>query len=304
VHINFVIQATGKFYLKTLNVMNQPIYENLKRYTCSNICEDNAVNVHYFHEKLYCNKVRFFQSNGKPRGINVFISHGLADKNWRDYKKVKHFNYICVSGKQWQDKMVDQGARIQNVLITGYTKLDPIFQGKFKQRPNKKIRVLYAPTHNLAGWSMRGDASSYPRFLPYLDKLSQEFEVVSSFHPANNGGQSTLQGLVNANVVISDCSSMIYEAWVLGKPVIFPDWLVKNYVQKTYKNSFESYVYEKYLGYHARTFKELKLFVREAAKKGNDIRVKNFIDSIFGISLRGHSGEVTARALLRICGGD
>jgi len=31
-------------------------------------------------------------------------------------------------------------------------------------------------------------------------------------------------GHLNADVVISDSSTMIYEAWALGKPVVFCDW--------------------------------------------------------------------------------
>jgi len=37
----------------------------------------------------------------------------------------------------------------------------------------------------------------------------------------------TMQPLVDADVVIADAGSTIYEAWALGKPVIFPDWLGK-----------------------------------------------------------------------------
>jgi len=247
-HVNFIMRTTGKFYENVLYSMVNPILLYLKDYSISDDCMKNAINVHFFNEQNdYYKKLNI-------QGINVFISHGIADKNWRNYNRVKHFDYVCVSGGLWRNKLCNKGMDEKKILLTGYTKLDPIFKGEYIKKVNNKPKILYAPTHNLAGWSIRGNASSYPKFLKYLDKLSKDFEILESYHPANNEGQVTLQYLVDADIVISDCSSIIYEAWSLNKPVIFPDWIVKDYIMKTYKGSFEDYIYKNQIGYHTGDF--------------------------------------------------
>jgi hypothetical protein len=92
-HVNFIMKTTGEFYKNVLNSMIDPILFYLKNYSISNDCIENAINIHFFNEQKY------YYEKLNIKGINVFMSHGIADKNWRNYERVKFFDYVCVSGK-------------------------------------------------------------------------------------------------------------------------------------------------------------------------------------------------------------
>jgi CDP-glycerol glycerophosphotransferase (TagB/SpsB family) len=295
--INFVMSNTGAFYLGVVRSLIDPIEKYLPEFYETNDCMKNAINVHFFLEpRNYFKKINV-------TGTNVFISHGIADKNWRNASKVKVFDYVCVSGPSWVNKMIRQGLDKSKILVVGYTKLDPIFQGEIVKESSDKPVVLYAPTHNLPGWTGRKGASAYPNFMQLLENMPKEFKTITSLHPANSKGVVTLQGLANADVVISDCSSIIYEAWSLGKPVVFPDWIVKDYIQKTYNNSFEDYIYKNKIGYHATNMEDLCELVKLAYKKGIDKTTQDFIEDIFPQKLRGKSGKESASMLLKLAEG-
>lgn len=297
--INFVNRTTGKFYKFYKNVLRSmidPILPHLaeagEEYAESRDCIDNAVNIHFFRENnIYRKHLNF------NRGINVFISHGIADKCWRDANFVSFFDYVCVSGPLWVEKLTKQGLPKKKILVTGYTKLDPIFQGKYKRTPGSKKRVLWGPTHNLSGWTSK-NGSTYPGLEPLLKKeFPPELEVIVSPHPANNDDNPTMQGLVDCDAVISDISSIVYEAWILGKPVIFPDWLVRDRVYSMYPRSFEEKIYREKIGLHANNMKELVKLCLRAVNQYIDVPTKQFIDKILPLELRGCSGKVTADIL-------
>jgi len=108
--INFIMRTTGRFYNGVLASMIDPVIPYLDVYNYAKTCSLSGVNVHFFRENKYCERVGF-------SGTNVFISHGLADKNWRRYKLVKKFNYICVSGMLWHKKMISEGAPKDKIFI-------------------------------------------------------------------------------------------------------------------------------------------------------------------------------------------
>lgn len=240
--------------------------------------------------------VRFFLA-GPPKNV-VFMSHGMGDKGWRDGKSVKDFDYVCVSGPAWKEKLLRQGVEEKKILINGYTKLDPIFNNPEEiVHANNKVHVLYAPTHN-TNPENTGSISSYPRLMPYLDNVPDDIELIQSAHPYNNNGVITMDSLRWADVVISDCSSIIYESFALDIPVVFPDWLVKDNVIRLCPDTFTEKIYKEDLGYHAKDIKHLWDFVREARSKGLDDYTREFIEGIFPSDLRGKSGEVTANILM------
>jgi hypothetical protein len=103
-----------------------------------------------------------------------------------------------------------------------------------------------------------------------------------------------------ADVVISDCSSTLYEAMALGIPVVFPDWLVRDPIFKYFPNSFEDMLYRKQIGYHANNIEELWELIRKAKKDGLNTKAQKFIDSIMPPYLRGNSGKVTADILIQL----
>jgi CDP-glycerol glycerophosphotransferase (TagB/SpsB family) len=281
--INFLQVKKKNSYRLILNSFIDPIVKHLNKneFTIKIANNPNCLNVKFFTEKFY------------PPG-DVFISHGIADKNYRNYDSVSDFKYVFVSGNLWKHKLIKQGMPEKKIFITGYTKLDVLFNSYHKKEKNNQIFVLYAPTHT-------NSPSLENKFERCFDEISKKYYIKKSLHPHNkNMKVPTLQNLIDADVVISDCSSIIYEAWALDKPVVFPDWLVKKEIQKVFRYSFEDYIYGKQLGYHASNTDELLELIKIAYENGIDKSAKVFIENIFPKELRGKSGLVTAQTLMRI----
>jgi hypothetical protein len=218
-----------------------------------------------------------------------------ADKNYRNAPRMQKFNYVFVSGKKWLDKMLREGIPGERILVNGYTKLDPIFQGKIKKTPSDKKRILWAPTHNTT-LKTTGTACSYPALESFFKRIPKEFEVLVSLHPANKSGKSpTLQLLADADIVVADSGSTLYEAWALGKQVVFPSWLIKDKITKG--TTFESFIFNHKLGFHADNESELKKMIEYGLNTPIATSVKSFIEGIFPTSLRGNSGAETAKLL-------
>ncbi len=264
-------------YSRIINTMVDPIMEYLPEARKVNKAIPGALNIRFFveHEKQ-----------------GAFMSHGIADKNWRTASKLKGFEYVFVSGSLWKEKLIMQGFPADRIFMNGYTKMDPIFQGKIKPQPHNKPIVLWAPTHNAIK-----SVSSYPALNKQNKLLPDCYTIISSLHPCTSKGDPTMQLLANADVVIADCGSTLYEAWALGKPVIFPDWLVRDGIYKYFPGSFEEKIYKESIDYHAQTPAELPIFIEQALHDGIKPEVKRFIDGIFPPELRGKSGEATAKIL-------
>ena len=293
--INFVVPSQTErksIYQSTIYTIIDPIRIYLPKSTVLSSAVINAVNIHFFNEKAY----RDEKMKGCD-GIHVFMSHGMGDKKWRDGSKVKHFDYVCVSGPSWIQKMIRQGIPEEKLLTTGFAKLDPIFQGKIKKATNnKKKTILYAPTHIGSGV-----CTSYPAFRIYLSQFPDAFDIACSAHPYHKKTHiPTLQALADADVVISDGSSMIYEAMALGIPVVFPDWLVKDAILSRWPDTFTGQIYREKIGYHADDFDQLVSQIFEAAEKKLSDKEKAFIEGILPSQLRGHSGRTAAKALKEI----
>ena len=282
--INFVREVTA--YKNALDAIIDPIRKYLPE---STVTPKSGV-------KGDLNFCLFIRSQAPaPR---VLMSHGVADKNYIKKDNADRFDWLFVPGPAYKDKHVKMGTDPSKVFVVGWPKLDPIFQGFITRSESDKLRVLYAPTHNAIKV-----VSSFPAFKKCLDKFPPEIEVISSPHPARKEDRMpTLQALVDTDVVISDSGSMIYEAWALGKPVIFPDWLVRDGVLNRFKGSFEAQIYEQNIGYHAKDFKHLLQLVDVALHKGVDEHVKEFMQEICPAQFNGKSGKTIAYALKDLAG--
>lgn len=289
--INFVIRGPHpSFYSNIMRSIADPIRLYLPRSVISEQSMDNSINIHFFHEAKYQAIVPL------NRGVSVFMSHGIADKGWRDGHSMRSFDYVCVSGPLWKEKLVRGGISPERILKIGFPKLDPLFQetGNKQPRSDRRKTVLYAPTHARAF----GRCSSYPAFEELLPGFPQDLRVVSSPHPVHKENQMpTLLELNDADVVISDCSSLLYEAWALGKPVVFPDWLVKESIITRWPQSFAAQIYRDEIGYHAQNFKEMVDAVYLALEQGLDDKAHTFIEAYFPTAYRGRSGQICAGLL-------
>ena len=57
---------------------------------------------------------------------------------------------------------------------------------------------------------------------------------MTRLHPRDRQGDKAILGaeLLDCDVLITDVSSAMFEAWALGKPVIFPRWLMQDKVEQ------------------------------------------------------------------------
>ena len=285
--INFIREVSA--YRYALDSLINPIRKYLPE---STVTPKNGI-------KGALNFCWFIRSEGYHP--NVFMSHGIGDKNYMIGTKghANRFDYVFVTGSAFKEKLIRHDTPAEKIFVVGWPKLDPIFNGEYQRTPSDKIRVLYAPTHNAIQ-----EVSSFPAFNEYLDKFPADIEVINSPHPARkDDNMPTMQPLVDADVVIADAGSTIYEAWALGKPVIFPDWLVREGVLKRFKGAFEAKCYEDNLGYHANSFEHLLELIPEAISRGLDSKVIEFTEGLFPTELRGESGKTVAEILRRLANG-
>ena len=285
--INFILPNMEKYKLLLDEYIN-PIIDNLNKdkYKISDFAQEDCLNVHFFSEREYKNWVGFV-------GKNIFIPHGIADKNSRNFDNTGDFDYLIVSGEYWKQKHILQGVNHEKIIIGGYPKMDNMF--KLKKNTYNKPMILWCPTHN---FSTHLNLTTYPDFINYINDIPfDDFIFKISQHPANKYNlKPTKQELIDADIIISDSGSMIYEAFTMNKHVIFPDWIVKDNILRVYNNTFESQIYEEDIGMHANSIEELLEFCYNPVF---DKKIKKFIDGIFQKELRGKSGKAIAEILER-----
>ena len=301
-NINMVLdvysQHNGKAYEHAVKALADPIIKHLDKN-----------DVGYVDRPLKGLNCRFFNStrikeHGKcPVGPHdIFFSHGIGDKNYWIGKHIKDFNYAFVPGEAWRDRMIKTGYK-GKIYITGYTKLDPLINGEIKENKKDKPYVVWMPTH---GYHHKYKGrSSYPQCMKLIEEIPDIYYKNVAMHPTsklNNKKKHTptMQDLIDCDVVIADAGSTLYEAWILGKPVIFPDWICKNDVLGHFKkdpDNFEYKIYNENIGYHAKDMDHLISLIDKALSDGMQDREKEFINYIYPEKLRGKAGETAAKYL-------
>ena len=287
--INFIVPSPPSYltvYEKVIYSMIDPIRPYLPECIQSDKSVPGAINIHFFTEPTYFKKML------SPEDINVHMPHSMGDKQLRDANRVKRYNYTCVSGPLWAEKMRKGCLPENKILIIGYPKLDPLFQNRKKAVTDPNcIKVLYAPTHVGSG-----SCSSYSVFTHCINKFPRGFQVSVSPHPYHKAGNlPTMNEFMDADVLISDGSSVIYEALSLGIPVVFPDWIVRDAILKNWPDTFTAQIYRENIGYHAERFEDMPELIREASMKKLKENDQRFIDGILPPHLRGNSGKEAAK---------
>ena len=304
-------QHKGNAYIYAIEALSKPILEYLNNSEAGFLekpapgKDGKALNIRYF------SSLRIAQQGKVSVGPHdIFYSHGIGDKNYWIGNHIQSFKYAFVPGPAWEERMRNTGYKGE-IFQVGYTKLDPIFEIRSKLKNNienaNKINVLWLPTHGYCGKNK--GRSSYPGFVKFLEYLDPTFNFIHSKHPTSKQNDKkkqlpTLDEYLNKNmVVIADGGSTIYEAWALGIPVVFPDWICKrdiiNHFKKD-KNNFEYMIYSKDIGYHARSIKEMNKMIETAVINGMKDEEKQFIEEIFPEELRGKSGKTAAQTLKNI----
>jgi hypothetical protein len=294
-------QHAGEAYKYVVESFSEPIKKHLDKKICG-----------YSNRPLTKLNCRFFNSarireQGKTAvGPNdIFFSHGIADKDYWIGKKIEAYKYAFVPGPLWEKRMRDTGY-LGEIFIGGYTKLDPLLNKEFKQKEKQKPYVVWAPTH---GYNSKNKGrSSYPQCLHLIHEIDDLYDTKLAMHPTSKMHNKikhipTLQELYDADVVIADAGSTLYEAWILGKPVIFPDWICKKDVMNHFKKdprNFEYIIYSKQIGYHAKNVNHLNELIDIALRDGMKDEEIEFINGIYPENIRGKSGKITAQFLTDI----
>ena len=287
--INFVIPQKGS-YGTIIESFVEEILPFVSEYKISDTALDRCVNVIFFTENGNFKSIKA----DMVKSINVFMTHGIADKNWRDASKVNKFDYVFVSGDLWVEKLVNQGLCNDKIKLGGYTRLDKLCRNKdsyIKSIDNGKKTILFAPTHNTS-------VTSYDKFDDIIAKIKDKYNIIISEHPYNKTVKKvTSTQFLEADVIVGDFGSSMYEGWTLGKPAVLPDWLVKDDILEKYPTSFEAQIYRDGIGYHAKDEKEFIKLIEKACLYGITQKEIDFIDGIFNKDLRGNGGKVTGDIL-------
>lgn len=245
---------------------------------------------------------------------DVVMSHGVADKNYffrKDEQGERIANglkHVFVPG-QWLKRRLVASKRLDlaadQVHAVGWPRLDTLLELQAQRSPEprdgRRPRVLWAPTHDYA---RRGDEqvslSSFPGFEPHLALLEQKFDVQVSLHPRNRRDKvPTVDKLLWADYVISDFGTMVYEAWALGKPVIFPDWVIRDPIL-TYlpAGSAERHIFSEGIGLHPSSPGELMDMISGGA--GICPATLSFLQDYLAPEYTGCSAQRTAELLTEL----
>lgn len=244
---------------------------------------------------------------------DVVMSHGVADKNYfwmnNPYTGKKYINglkAVLVPGDWMRQRMLNSShilLKEDQIISAGWPRLDLLRQLQASvavPSPSEAIKILWAPTHDKRkrGAEQRS-TSTYPEFEVDAQRLANQFDVASSLHPRNRKDKEpTVDKLLRSNVVISDFGTMVYEAWALGKPVIFPRWILKDSIETYLPNSAEAFIFKNRIGYHPESYQELLAILENGPVI--EPAVHDFMQSYLDNYRSGCSGEKVAKALLSL----
>ena len=242
----------------------------------------------------------------------VQISHGIADKSYRTAPRARSYDHVVVPGPALARRIIASGVPARKVVQLGYPKLDPLFQGRIgAPARDGRVRVVYAPTHG-GGSEKYTDgnrhapgarATSWWHRDQIMDLLNHDdLDVVTAWHPRHRPDRrATLSEYVGADVVVADGGSTIYEALVLGIPVVLPSWLTRaRNLQRDGGRTLEARVYRDRIGYHATAPEQFADLVRRAAEHGQTDQDRAFAEEVLPTEVRGRGGQLHAEWLLRL----
>lgn len=253
----------------------------------------------------------------------VLMSHGVADKRYlfisggegpARHRLINERKHVLVPGEWLKRRLLrHRGVELRDdqVHCVGWPRLDRLLRQqqalaatRVNAEPASRKKLLWAPTHdkNRRG-EERDSTSSYPEFEQHLPALRELFDVDVSVHPRNRKSKKpTLNKLLEADIVVSDFGTMVYEAWALGKPVIFPHWLVGERIIHHLHGSAEAEIFSKRIGLHADSIDDLIGMAETATSP--DANVMAFLNEYLDPRYTGSSGARIAQLLLTLAAAD
>ncbi len=191
--------------------------------------------------KDYSPRAVFVTGNAVPDffpGIKVTVFHGFdARKRANDdhFFIRNYFDLYCTQGPDttYKYKKLEEKHANFRVVETGWTKLDPFFDGSIQAASNTRPVILYSATFTK-------NLTSAPKLLETIKTLSMDkrFQWLVTFHPKME--QSVVDAykniqhenltfietdniiplLLKADVMLCDTSSILQEFLILNKPVV------------------------------------------------------------------------------------
>ena len=262
---------------------------------------------------------------------DIIMAHGIADKRYffivgDDQLPIANkYQYVFVPGAWHVNRLIEGRFRrnpkyqitLQDsqIIKVGWLRLDPLIKS-LSNAPTPKhsrLKVLWAPTHNTISGN-KSDSnlspSSFPGFRKYIFSMWLRYQFTVSLHPKNRGTKTpTIEKLVTSDAVVSDFGTMVFEAWALGKPVIFPRWCIDVETLLTRNPlSAEAHVYRNRIGLHPETPRQMHQMLRQinrTRKRHPNLdqrgdKVAEFINHYIDPTERGRDALRTANELLRI----
>lgn len=170
---------------------------------------------------------------------------GHTPENARIFRIHRNYSYVFCTGEDNRAAFAEAFSYpVERVVAMGRPELDVIAEeadlGAAGQEPKgqggdsphspdprppgspRRLKVLFAPTLR------KSKRSQHPMVQLYESgswkKLEQCADVVWSFHPLESAGVasgSLNEHMVDADIVVTDYSSIVYEAYLLGKEALF-----------------------------------------------------------------------------------
>jgi CDP-glycerol glycerophosphotransferase (TagB/SpsB family) len=195
--------------------------------------------------------------------IAVMVYHGIGLKQSYYNDIDQRIDIRAVESEARYNKLKDQGH--QNLALTGYTKLDPLFSYNDQEKNNTKAKLginndlptlLYAPTFY---------PTSFDKLATEFEFLSTEFNVIIKLHNfswfqsrytyqsilakeiasrsenvylLDNSVYNIIPYYMISDVLISDISSTIFEFLPLDRPIIQAECLSLRMRHRIFKRRF------------------------------------------------------------------
>jgi len=233
---------------------------------------------------------------------DVLLGFDLADR--RHYfqtdaqgeRQINKFEKIIVPGRWTHQQLTDPqrlGVDPARLMIAGAPRIDYLRarQSQHTSHTNLRPKVLFAPLHE--NWRDKaGQTLSIAQdFAHYAQRLEDICDVTTLSDPRNTGRKVAMtDALLAADIVITDYTSVMYEAWALGKPVIFPRWLTGDRVIEKANWIAEAHVYAKRIGHHPGNFEELRRLIAQ----GQTLPLGNGVETFMVDYLDNFDGTISA----------
>ncbi len=220
---------------------------------------------------------------------DLFLMFDLADRKHLHQLQgdgtsvLSNFKKILVPGLWMARSLLKDkklGLQPSDIVVVGSPRVDYLHSmaERYKKLAiDSTPRVLYAPIHG--NWfDHSGTAMSSGLDLSgHIEELGRHCSLVVAEDQRNKINKKPItQELLEADVVITDYTSLAYEAWALGKPVIFPRWIVGDAIFEKAPKSAEAEIYSRNLGYHPGSFEELLALIEGFNKLEVSEEVKDF----------------------------